>query len=64
MNYLENAKQTLSKSLIEYGTIYSDSKYVREASGIAYLSAPPFTCGAEIYFSVSRGIINTGILDS
>lgn len=36
--YLENAKQTISKSLIEYGG-YTDSKYVREAAGIAYLSA-------------------------
>ena len=36
--YLANAKQTISKSSIEYG-IYTDSKYVREAAGIAYLSA-------------------------
>lgn len=36
--YLENAKQTISKSPIEYG-LYTDSKYIREAAGIAYLSA-------------------------
>jgi hypothetical protein len=36
--YLENAKQTLSKSPVEYG-LYTDSKYIREAAGIAYLSA-------------------------
>jgi len=36
--YLANAKETLSKSPIEYGR-YTDSKYVREAAGMAYLSA-------------------------
>jgi len=36
--YLANAKDTLSKSPIEYGR-YTDSKYVREAAGMAYLSA-------------------------
>lgn len=36
--YLANAKQTLSNSPIEYGR-YSDSKYVSEAAGIAYLAA-------------------------
>ena len=33
-----NAKETLSKSPIEYGR-YSDKKYVGEAAGIAYLAA-------------------------
>ena len=36
--YLANARETISKSPIEYGR-YKDSKYVREAAGIAYLSA-------------------------
>jgi len=36
--YLANAKETLSKSPIEYGR-YTDSKYVREAAGMAYLAA-------------------------
>ena len=36
--YLANAKETLSKSQIEYGR-YCDSKYVREAAGMAYLAA-------------------------
>ena len=36
--YLLNAKQTISNSPIEYG-IYQDTKYVREAAGIAYLTA-------------------------
>ena len=36
--YLQNAKETLSKSPIEYER-YTDRKYVREAAGIAYLAA-------------------------
>ena len=36
--YLANAKETLSKSPIEYGR-YKDPKYVREAAGMAYLAA-------------------------
>ena len=36
--YLANAKDTLSKSPIEYGR-YTDRKYVSEAAGIAYLAA-------------------------
>ena len=36
--YLENAKETLAKSSIKYGIRYADSKYVREAAGIAYLA--------------------------
>lgn len=36
--YLANAKETIGKSPIEYGR-YSDSKYVREAAGMAYLAA-------------------------
>ena len=36
--YLANAKETLSRIPIEHGKVYSDSKYVREASGIAYLA--------------------------
>lgn len=36
--YLENAKETLSKSPVEYGR-FTDKKYVGEAAGIAYLSA-------------------------
>ncbi len=37
--YLQNARETLHKSDIDYGTVYHDSKYVREAAGIAYLAA-------------------------
>jgi len=36
--YLANAKETIARSLIQYG-IYTDSKYVREAAGIAYIAA-------------------------
>ncbi len=36
--YLANAKEILGKSPIEYGR-YCDSKYVREAAGMTYLSA-------------------------
>jgi len=49
--YLANAKETLSKSPIEYGR-YKDSKYVREAAGIAYLAALK---ALDVYF-VSIGI--------
>lgn len=37
--YLKNAKETISKSSIELGIRYTDSKYVREAAGIAYLAS-------------------------
>ncbi|MBI3189980.1 MAG: DUF5618 family protein [Ignavibacteriales bacterium] len=38
--YLANAKETIAKSQIDrYGKIYTDSKYVREGAGIAYLAA-------------------------
>ena len=36
--FLENAKQTIAQSSIEYGA-YTDERYTREAAGIAYLSA-------------------------
>lgn len=36
--FLANAKETIAKSPIEHNR-YKDTKYVREASGIAYLSA-------------------------
>lgn len=36
--YLANAKKTIGNSTIKYGR-YSDSKYVKEGVGIAYLSA-------------------------
>lgn len=36
VRYIENAKETLSKSLIEDNT-YLDIKYVKSACGIAYL---------------------------
>jgi len=49
--YLANAKETLSKSPIEYGR-YKDPKYVREAAGIAYLAALK---ALDVYF-VSIGI--------
>lgn len=49
--YLTNAKQTLGNSPLEYGR-YSDSKYVREAAGIAYLSA----LKAIDVFLLSRGV--------
>jgi hypothetical protein len=37
--FLKNAKEILSKTEIEYGKIYKDSKATREAAGIAYLAA-------------------------
>jgi len=49
--YLANAKETLSKSPIEYGR-YTDSKYVREAAGIAYLA----TLKALDVFFISKGM--------
>lgn len=36
--FLKNAKETIAKSPIEHSR-YQDTKYVREAAGIAYLSA-------------------------
>ncbi|MBI4947071.1 MAG: DUF5618 family protein [Bacteroidetes bacterium] len=48
--YLANAKETIAKSEIQYG-IYTDSKYVREAAGIAYLAAFK---AMDVYF-ISRG---------
>lgn len=36
--YFQNAKETLSKSPIEYG-VYTEPKYVKEAAGMGYLSA-------------------------
>lgn len=36
--YLKNAKQTIGKTTIEYGR-YTDTKYVSEAAGIAYLAS-------------------------
>lgn len=36
--YLKNAKETISKSPIKFNQ-YQDTKYVREAAGIGYLSA-------------------------
>ncbi len=38
IRYLKNAKETLAKSPIEYD-LYKDEKYVKEASGMAYLAA-------------------------
>ncbi|MEI6436409.1 MAG: DUF5618 family protein [Bacteroidota bacterium] len=49
--YLANAKETIGKSPIAYG-IYTDSKYVREAAGIAYLSALK---ALDVYF-LSKGM--------
>ena len=49
--YLANAKETIAKSPIEYG-IYTDSKYVREAAGIAYLAA----LKALDVYSISKGM--------
>lgn len=36
--YLDNAKETIAKVPVEYGR-YTDSKYVSEAAGMAYLAA-------------------------
>lgn len=36
--YFKNAKETLKKSPIEFG-IYTEPKYVKEATGMGYLSA-------------------------
>jgi len=49
--YLANAKETISKSPIGYG-IYTDSKYVREAAGIAYLAALK---ALDVFF-ISKGM--------
>jgi len=49
--YLANAKETIVKSPIEYG-IYTDSKYVREAAGIAYLAALK---ALDVFF-ISKGM--------
>lgn len=49
--YLANAKETIAKSDIQYG-IYTDSKYVREAAGIAYLAALK---ALDVYF-ISKGV--------
>ena len=49
--YLANAKETIAKSPIAYG-IYTDSKYVREAVGIAYLAA----LKALDVYSISKGM--------
>lgn len=51
VRYLDNAKHTLHKSSIEYGR-YKDSKYVREAAGIAYLAALKAIDG----YLVSKGV--------
>ena len=48
--YLENAKETIAKSSIEYGR-YQDSKFVSEGAGIAYLAA----LRAIDVFLISRG---------
>lgn len=49
--YFANAKETLSKSPIEYGQ-YSDPKYVTEAAGIAYIAAR----NAIINYAKQKGI--------
>lgn len=48
--YLQNAKQTLRKVPVKYG-LYTDAKYVREASGIAYLA----TLKAIDSYLISKG---------
>jgi len=52
--YLANAKDTIAKSPIQYG-IYTDSKYVREAAGMAYLAALK---ALDVYL-ISKGIDRT-----
>lgn len=48
--YLNNGKETIAKSTIEYGA-YTDPKYVSEGAGIAYLAA----LRAIDAFLISRG---------
>ncbi|MCX6278142.1 MAG: DUF5618 family protein [Bacteroidetes bacterium] len=52
--YLANAKETLSKSPIEYSR-YSDSKYVREAAGMVYLAALKALDAYLISTGIERG---------
>ena len=57
--YFANAKKTLGKSPVEYG-IYTDSKYVSEAAGIAYLSV----LKTINTFLIERGMSETALPDS
>ena len=57
--YLNNAKETIRKSPMEYGA-YSDAKYVREAAGIAYLAA----LKAIDTYLINKGIKEDDLPDS
>jgi hypothetical protein len=57
--YLDNAKELLSKSPIEYNT-YTDIKYVQEACGTAYLAV----LKAIDEYLIKRGVSQKELPDS
>ncbi|HAW50426.1 TPA: hypothetical protein DCX16_05720 [bacterium] len=58
--YFANAKETLTKSPIEYG-IYKDEKYVKEASAMGYLSALSTIDGYLLSINTPRDKLPTSI---
>ena len=54
LRYIDNAKETLKKAQKENG-IYKDKKYVRSASGTAYLGAIIALSLIHIYYRLRRG---------
>ncbi|MEW6482375.1 MAG: DUF5618 family protein [bacterium] len=58
--YFANAKESLSKSGIEYDR-YKDEKYVKEASAMAYLSALAAIDGHLLSLGVSSDKLPTSI---
>jgi len=60
--YFENAKETLLKSKIEYDR-YKDEKYVKEASGMAYLAALQAIDGYLLSMGVPSDKLPTSITE-
>jgi len=60
--YFTNAKETLAKSPIEYDR-YKDEKYVKEASGMAYLAALQAIDGYLLSIGVSSDKLPTSITE-
>ncbi|MEW6007842.1 MAG: DUF5618 family protein [bacterium] len=58
--YLENAKETLARSPIEYGA-YKDRKYVKEASAMGYVAALTAIDGYLLSIGTSRDKLPTSI---
>ncbi|MEW5767917.1 MAG: DUF5618 family protein [bacterium] len=58
--YFKNAKETLSKTEIEYGR-YKDKKYVKEASAMAYLSALSAIDGYLLSTGIAKDKLPTSI---